>query len=75
MRIDVTLYWRSPPPEPSPRLHRWIGRIRNGWKPNGRVRGMGYQEKAEFFGVYIWELFNVLYPLLDGVLEIPDEPS
>lgn len=39
-------------------------RINAGWRPNRRLRSMGYHESAEYFGVYIWEYLNVLYPLL-----------
>lgn len=60
MKIDVTKYWLDPPPEPSPRLGRWIEKINSGWRPNNRIRSMGYHERAEFYGVYIWELFNVI---------------
>lgn len=62
--MNVAEYWSDPPPFPSPRLVRWIVKIENGWRPNARIRGMGYHEASEFFGVYIWEYFNVLLPLL-----------
>jgi hypothetical protein len=45
----------------------WLERI-NGeeqWRPNRRVRLMGYDEKAEWFGVYLWEYLEVLAPLLN----------
>lgn len=64
MKIDIYLYWRDPPPEPSRNLGKWVGRIQNGWKPNKRISHMGYSEKAEFFQVYLWEYLNVLYPML-----------
>ncbi len=57
-------YWQAPPPEPSPKLKRWIARIKAGWRPNRRIRQMGYDEKAEFFGVYLWEYLNVIAPML-----------
>lgn len=64
MSFDTTKYWRDPPPEPSPRLALWVAKIRNGWKPNARISGMGYSERAKFFGVYLWEYFHVIYPLI-----------
>lgn len=64
-RVDsVTAYWTEPPPETSQRCLLWQKRIRAGWRPNRRIRGLGYHEKAEFFGVYIWEYLNVLSPML-----------
>lgn len=64
--IDVTRYWTEPPPEPSPKLAGWVAKIRAGWRPNKRIGRMGYHERAEFHGVYIWEYFNVIWPELHG---------
>lgn len=64
MSLDITQFWTAPPPAPSPRLSGWLERLRHGWRPNRRIRSMGYEEAAEFFGVYIWKYFNVLSPLL-----------
>ena len=66
-------YWTHPPPEPSPRLTYWLGLLAHGWKPNRRVRAMGYDQAAEFFGVYIWEYVNVIFPLLP--VKVKDEPA
>jgi hypothetical protein len=57
---DVTEYWTKPPPEPSARLLYWRERFAKGWRPNIRIAKMGYHEKAEFYGVYIWEYLNEL---------------
>lgn len=57
---DFTLYWNDKPPEPSDRLVYWIGRYANGYRPNSRVRSMGYYEASEFYGVYIWEYLHVI---------------
>lgn len=62
---DATEYWTSPPPAPSARLGYWQDRIAAGWRPNKRVRALGYHDSADFYGVYIWEWINVLRPLLD----------
>jgi hypothetical protein len=59
-QFDVTQYWSSPPPESSPRLGHWLKRIKNGFRPNKRLRSLGYHGRAEFYGVYIWEQLNVL---------------
>jgi len=76
MAIDVQRYWTEPPPEPSPRLGRWLERIRGGWRPNRRVGQMGYHEAAEFYGVYLWEYFHVLVPALDAACRLrPCSPS
>ncbi|MBV8093618.1 MAG: hypothetical protein JO110_10350 [Acetobacteraceae bacterium] len=64
MAIDITEYWTEPPPTPSPRLQQWLARIRSGWRPNKRIRTLGYHEAAEFYGIYIWEYLNVIRPAL-----------
>ena len=63
-RVNRYDYWTDPPPGPSPRLAYWVEKIEAGWRPNRRISGMGYDCRAEFFGVYLWEYINVLYPLL-----------
>lgn len=63
---DVTEYWLEEPLKQSPECTRWLVKIMSGWKPNRRITQMGYHEKAEFFGVYIWELFNVIIPAIEG---------
>lgn len=62
---DVYAFWMKPPPEPSARSLWWALRIKNGWKPNKRVRAMGYADAAKFFGVYVWEYQHELQPLID----------
>ena len=55
----------APPGEPvSERCRYWEARIRAGWRPNRRIRTMGYEEAAAFFGVYNGEYVTVLAPLL-----------
>ncbi len=67
-RVDhVERYWTSPPPEPSKRCLYWRMKIIAGWRGNSRIRGMGYYESAEYFGVYIWEWLHDLSPLLTEV--------
>jgi len=38
--------------------------IAGGWRPNRRIGAMGWEEAAEFYGVYAWELFNVIRPAI-----------
>ena len=61
---DHRHYWTHPPPKMSPRCTWWVDRIADGWRPNKRIRKMGYDEAAEYYGVYIWEYLNVLKGLL-----------
>jgi hypothetical protein len=69
MAIDVTAYWLDAPPEPSPKLNRWLDKIRGGWRPNARIRTMGYHEASEFYGVYIWEYLNVIVPAIEAAYQ------
>lgn len=62
--LESYLYTSSPPPEPSPKLAYWVEKIKNGWKPNKRIRSMGYSTATQFFGVYVWEYINVIAPLI-----------
>lgn len=64
MKIDVTKYWQTAPPEPSPSLGKWLKKIEAGWSPNRRISGMGYYSAAEWYNVYIWEYFHVLRPAI-----------
>jgi hypothetical protein len=66
-RVDRYVYWLDQPPEPSTRLQWWLDRITAGWRPNRRIRAMGYDESADWFGIYIWEWTNVLWPRLAEV--------
>lgn len=60
---DVERYWQEPPPEQSERCLWWVERFASGWRLNRRVGSMGYHERAEYYGVYVWELLNVLSPI------------
>ena len=62
---DHYLYWDICPMEGSARCSHWIYRIENGWRPNRRIRAMGYDEASQYYGVYIWEYLNIISPLLD----------
>jgi hypothetical protein len=62
--MDIQQYWTFPPPEPSASLVKWVDKIQKGWRPNSRIKGLGYYSSSEFYKVYIWEYINVIYPLL-----------
>jgi len=68
-KFNIETYWTSPPPEPSQRCDIWVAKIKAGWRPNRRIRQMGYYEGAEFYGVYIWEYSNVIQPLIRELTE------
>lgn len=57
-------FWDKAPPERSPRCAWWLERFSGGWRPNKRIRSMGYYEAAQFYGVFIWEYVNVISPAL-----------
>jgi hypothetical protein len=62
---DVMRYWGEKPPEQSARCAYWIERWEQGtWRPNRRVRREGYHGAAELLGVYVWEYWNVMRPLM-----------
>lgn len=60
---DHYTYWTNPPEEPSPRCLYWVARFKEGWRPNARISSLGYDGRAEFYGVYIWEELHILYGL------------
>lgn len=62
---DVYAVWLEAPKEHSARCLYWEDRIRRGWRPNKRIRGMGYSTSSEFYGIYVWEYLNVICPLLE----------
>ena len=41
-------------------------RIRDGWRANTRIRTQGYYGAAAYFGVWLWEYFQVIERALDG---------
>ncbi len=57
-------YWMQPPPTQSERCAWWARRIEDGFIPNRRISAMGYDDAAEFYGVYVWEYLNVIAPLI-----------
>lgn len=73
---DHYLYWTEPPPEESARCTYWLAKIKDGWRPNRRLRGECYDCSSEILGIYIWEYFNKFQPALteamtaDGTLPV-----
>lgn len=60
---DHYRYWNDPPPEMSERCAWYVNETTEGrFAPNRCLRTMGYDEGAEYLGVYIWEYWNVLLP-------------
>lgn len=59
---DHYQHWAQPPPEPSERCRWWLRQFARGWRPNKRIRRMGYDQAAEWYGVWIWEYLHVITP-------------
>lgn len=53
-------FWSLPPLIPSERCVYWIEQFEAGWRPNRRIRAMGYDSAAQWYGVWIWEYINVI---------------
>lgn len=63
---DRYLYWSDPPPRLSEACLYWTRQIVRGWLPNRRIGSYGYDTSAGWYGVYIWEYLNVIYPMIDS---------
>jgi hypothetical protein len=61
---DHYRFWGSPPPELSERCRYWLRQIERGWLPNRRISGEGYDASAEWYGIYIWELTEQIWPAI-----------
>lgn len=61
---DAEEYWLFAPSQLSARCAYWVRQIERGWLPNRRIVREGYQNGADWYGVYIWEYLNVLDPLV-----------
>lgn len=66
---DPYKYWADPPPdEYSDRCMYWVHAISQlGWRPNRRISGEGYDTSAHWYGIYLWEYLNVIFPLLQHI--------
>lgn len=63
---DHYTYWGDEPPEVSARCQYWLRQIERGWRPNGEISSKCYDCSAEWFGVYIWEWTNLIWPKLSS---------
>lgn len=63
---DRYLYWSDPPHAVSLRCLYWARQIDRGWLPNRRIGSYGYDTSAGWYGVYIWEYLNILFPLIQS---------
>ncbi len=61
-------YWREQPPEHSGKADKWLAKFRDGWRPNARIQGLGWEGCVDFYGVTPWEYFNVILPVFDPEL-------
>lgn len=69
-------YWGERPPEISARCLYWLRQIERGWLPPARVRCEGYDSASVWYGVYIWEWTNLIYPKVEARLaQIDAEPA
>ena len=59
---NIYTHWVDAPSTLSQRCEYWLRQVRRGWRPSGRVRRMGREEAAEWYGVYIWEYVHVIVP-------------
>lgn len=62
--FSIYEYQDKQPPKLSFGCRRTIAKFKNGWKPNRRIRRMGFEEKCELFRIYLWEYHHVVFPLL-----------
>ncbi|MCQ4148697.1 hypothetical protein [Rhodococcus qingshengii] len=62
--VEVEDWWIDAPPQLSTRCEYWVRQIVRGWLPNRRIAGEGYYSSAIWYGVWIWEYLNVIYPLV-----------
>lgn len=68
------LYWDTAPPHPTPILEHWLFNIEKGWRPNNRVRKMGYHDSARFYKVYIFEYLYRIKPILEEAVKQHNQP-
>lgn len=73
---DIQTFWSEPPPDLSPRVEYWLKRLVDGtWKPNRIYNTQGYYGRAQWLGVYLWEYFNIIYPVLCGEEPTIEDPE
>lgn len=47
----------------SARCRAWVGKIKRGWRPPKWIAHHGHAMRTRYYGVYVWELLNVIDPL------------
>ncbi len=72
---DVYAFWGDSPPELSERCRYWLRQIERGWLPNRHISTMGRDATAVWFGVYLYEWCDVLYPAIAAREEAPAQPE
>lgn len=68
-------YWVYSPPERSARCAFWVERIQAGWRGNRRIHSLDYYSSAEYYGIYIWEYWNVIWPLLKTEMSVDNKTA
>ncbi|MFE6000331.1 hypothetical protein ACFQ6C_26280 [Streptomyces sp. NPDC056454] len=62
---DHTTHWTDAPPALSDRCLYWLRRIdESSWRPNRHFWKEGYDHRATWLGVWIWEVEKVILPIL-----------
>lgn len=67
---DSYRYWGDAPPELSDRCLWWVRQISRGWQPNKHIRRECRDCSAQWYGVYLWEFINVIYPALKDMEKV-----
>ncbi len=70
---DSYQYWTELPTKFSPRCIWWLAKIERGWRANRRIRQMGCEEAARWFGVFIAEYTDLIGPAARDVTGEDDE--
>lgn len=73
---DHYAYWLEKPPAESERWAYWLRQIERGWRPSRSIWQLGYDSSTQWYGVWIWEYLNRIYPALDAATgPAPAAPS
>lgn len=62
-------FWAEKPPQLSPRCVALCAKLRAGWQVPSHIYQWGYDSRSEAYGVWIWELRNVIDPLIREIEE------
>lgn len=72
---DHYTFWSDPPPLMSERCRWWLRQIVRGWRPPKRIRYEGYDASAQWYGIWLWEWFNIISPALNAPLPGDADPG